>query len=136
MVEIGWFNPHDGAQTFTENILLQQWTWTIEAACNGADSDLFYCSDKQYDRAYLTALCNRCPVRHPCFHHAVTHDEHGWWAGTTRRDRKEMRWPDHSKGPCTPTDANAVTCDSRTPAQNPPPTDCAHHAEADAPGNS
>ena len=39
--------------------------WADEAACSGADPDLFFAGDDSSQKAAL-ALCSSCPVREPC----------------------------------------------------------------------
>ncbi|MDN5797464.1 MAG: WhiB family transcriptional regulator [Intrasporangium sp.] len=38
----------------------------------------------------MAALCRRCPGRQECLLWALTGDEQGYWAGTTRADRLRM----------------------------------------------
>lgn len=35
-------------------------------------------------------ICDLCPVREQCLHHALTNDEHGIWGGTTDAQRDAM----------------------------------------------
>lgn len=48
----------------------------------------------------LRSVCNSCPFKIACFEWAVRHEAHGFWAGTTERQRriyrKENNIPFHS----------------------------------------
>lgn len=39
----------------------------------------------------MVRMCGECPFVRPCLAYALTHDVHGWWAGTTRKQRAEHR---------------------------------------------
>ena len=66
--------------------------------CNGMDMELFY-EDILDRRAAvrsktihtLKETCNDCPFLDPCFNWAIHHEAHGFWAGTTGFERKELR---------------------------------------------
>jgi WhiB family transcriptional regulator, redox-sensing transcriptional regulator len=36
-------------------------------------------------------LCDTCPVRQECLDHALRHERHGIWAGTSARGRARLR---------------------------------------------
>lgn len=39
----------------------------------------------------LTGICRQCPMLKDCFNYAVHHEDHGFWGGTTRSQRKALR---------------------------------------------
>lgn len=49
------------------------------------------------------ALCSRCPVRQQCLEWAVQDDAHGFWGGTSRRQRKEWEEKGQKKPSATET---------------------------------
>lgn len=64
------------------------WSWAKRATCGNSDvsPELFF------DRnTVLQAklLCRICPVRDQCLDHALTHDEKGYWGGTTDEERRK-----------------------------------------------
>lgn len=42
-------------------------------------------------RRVLRALCDACPVLSMCRDHALRHEEYGFWAGMTAKDRRLVR---------------------------------------------
>lgn len=64
------------------------WHWTQDALCQGMDLELFFEFENPAVRKYLTALCEPCPVRATCLEQAMSHNEYGWWAGTSRQQRR------------------------------------------------
>ena len=60
------------------------------AACKGMDVDLFY-SDAWLVQEELRDVCDSCPVLEKCRTHARTHEEFGFWAGETEKERQEWR---------------------------------------------
>lgn len=74
--------------------------WHTDAACRGANTDLFFGDDSHETRPTLrrsvlgTArrICRGCPVRQECLDWALTNNEdYGIWAGTSGRQRKRMQ---------------------------------------------
>jgi WhiB family redox-sensing transcriptional regulator len=70
-------------------------SWQDEAACAGVDQALFF-PERTQDAAgaYEVArrYCARCPVLDACLRYALDHpDMPGFWAGTTWRDRRNLR---------------------------------------------
>lgn len=75
--------------------------WQVDARCAGRNTDDFYThgedrSGPQLRREYhmrkeLAELCSECPVQDACLAHALQYEHHGIWAGTTPKDRREMR---------------------------------------------
>lgn len=68
--------------------------WVDQAACKGADLDLFYNEGLGANTAKKTALriCAGCPVRMDCLNYAL-HTDDGWaiLGGTTPRQRRDWR---------------------------------------------
>ena len=71
-------------------------TWTLFAACRGADTDLFFpigtTGDAVVDIDAAVAICHVCPVRQPCLEFALaSNQEFGIWGGTTEDERRALR---------------------------------------------
>lgn len=64
-----------------------------DAACAapGTDPEIFfpYTSDNT-TREVARTLCQRCPEVRACLTWALTHQEHGIWAGTTETARQDL----------------------------------------------
>lgn len=68
--------------------------WMADAACAGADTDLFYPEAGDYRAAERAkAVCARCPVIDDCLRHALTSpvEQHGVWGGLTPNERSQLR---------------------------------------------
>ena len=69
-------------------------TWRNQAACLGADPDLFVPTGQGNVPREALTYCTRCPVRNDCLDDALarqpTHDA-GVWGGTTERLRAVLR---------------------------------------------
>ena len=70
--------------------------WRHDAACIGADLDLFFpvgvAGPAQWQIAQARAICARCPVRAQCLEYALSAGEdHGIWGGLTPQQRRELR---------------------------------------------
>lgn len=68
--------------------------WRPLANCLGTDTELFYKQEMARgipvsERAI--SLCLTCPVIEPCLQYALDHEDYGYWAGTTSRERRAMR---------------------------------------------
>lgn len=60
------------------------------AACHDvADPDRFF-SFETYQIEQARSICHRCPAIRQCLAWALTHPEHGVWAGTTPEERTEL----------------------------------------------
>lgn len=64
--------------------------------CNGMPTHWFYPEqymggDERAQLARAVEACNDCPITQECFDHAIRHEEHGVWAGTTPRERRRSR---------------------------------------------
>lgn len=64
--------------------------WVAEAACQNADSSVFFPDTAFYEPALF--ICGGCPVRKDCLAHALAQNEsEGVWGGTTPAERKRLR---------------------------------------------
>jgi WhiB family redox-sensing transcriptional regulator len=86
--------PHAPHEPTTLEELLARPEWQRQAACRGMDSDVFIAAGKGTGESYVTAkaACDRCEVRSECLEFALADPGLlGVWAGTTERERREMR---------------------------------------------
>lgn len=70
--------------------------WFTDAACAGADPDLFHPEGGGQGQAHVwdaaRQICRRCPVARECLLHAETEPErHGMWGGLNPRERNALR---------------------------------------------
>lgn len=63
--------------------------WHQEAACRGADPDLFF-PERGQSVAPARELCDRCPVRAECLDVGLG-ERFGIWGGTSERERRHLR---------------------------------------------
>jgi WhiB family redox-sensing transcriptional regulator len=72
--------------------LVRRPAWHHQAACRGADPELFFPERGQSQKAALS-YCERCPVRSKCLSSALEPGllSSGVWGGTTGRERRELR---------------------------------------------
>lgn len=62
-----------------------------DAACaETANPDAFF-SYEDWETEQAREICRRCPVIRDCLTWALTHKEHGIWAGTTPEQRQALR---------------------------------------------
>lgn len=63
---------------------------TSESRCREVDPEIFFPDDYQSPQEIhvVLSLCSHCPVFKQCHDYAIQHDLFGWWAGTTREERK------------------------------------------------
>lgn len=82
--------------------------WHEQAACAGADSEVFFPAGDKGDINYARArtICARCPVRETCLMFALENNEvHGFWGGLNPRERRTekkrrgMTAPTGGRGP-------------------------------------
>lgn len=70
------------------------WTWRQDALCAQTDPEQFF-PEKGHGQAeesrQAKRVCAKCPVAAQCLEWALANDETGIWAGTTDRDRKQLR---------------------------------------------
>ena len=65
-------------------------TWQDQAACRGADVELFF-SIEEDEQARALEYCRSCPVRDACLETAVTNQEmYGIWGGMVEGDRRRI----------------------------------------------
>lgn len=70
------------------------YAWQDQAACIGMDPDGFFPGTGQVPAPEALAACGRCPVRAACLEDALSFShfaDHGYWGGTTREQRREIR---------------------------------------------
>ena len=66
--------------------------WRSEAACIGAPTDLFFPENSMTVSKIAKAICDSCPVKEQCLEFAlVTFENHGYWGGTTPKQRRILR---------------------------------------------
>lgn len=70
--------------------------WTVHAACQDADPDLFFpiTWDDQPGQAVDQArrICQACPLQQACLDWALrTGESDGMWGGTTPAERRRLR---------------------------------------------
>jgi WhiB family redox-sensing transcriptional regulator len=64
-------------------------TWMREAACAGADPDLFFPADSRSPAHEAKELCAWCPVRPQCLEYSLAAaEEFGVWGGLTEKERR------------------------------------------------
>ena len=65
-------------------------SWSLKAACNGLDPQVFY-PDPEDEGLEAKAVCEVCPVREPCLEHALSYREkEGVWGGATEKERRRI----------------------------------------------
>ena len=65
--------------------------WRALAACRPVPLEHFYPDEGESATDRARAACERCPVSAECLEHAVAHENYGFWAGTSPRDRRRIR---------------------------------------------
>jgi len=68
--------------------------WRSRASCRKSDVKDFYAHEKEVRKPvpeHVKALCGQCPVGDDCFEYAILYEDYGFWAGTTAKERREMR---------------------------------------------
>lgn len=58
--------------------------WMEKSKCAGM---LDFDSPTSSELEQQKAICNACPVKNFCLEYALAHNEKGFWAGTTAKDR-------------------------------------------------
>lgn len=73
------------------------WEWQLHARCRGMDSAWFFHPEaergprKEQRDAAAKAICEQCPVIHPCREHALqVREPYGVWGGLTEDDRERL----------------------------------------------
>lgn len=67
--------------------------WRNDAACSGADADLFFPIGEDDEAAAAAKdVCAQCPVREACLGYALTTNQtEGVWGGMTGPERRRLR---------------------------------------------
>lgn len=71
--------------------------WDGSEACAGIGVELFYDDNRKTEyqnrihHEKLVDICRSCPRLNECFAYAVHHEQYGFWAGTTEKQRNEIR---------------------------------------------
>lgn len=65
--------------------------WKERGACVDLDLDLFFVTRGDKVSRIAEDACNRCEVRSECRDWALRHEHHGYWAGTSERERERIR---------------------------------------------
>ena len=67
--------------------------WRAEAACTGADSDVFFpVAEESVETDRAKAVCSACPVQEACLQYALTTNQtDGVWGGMTATERRRLR---------------------------------------------
>ena len=84
--------------TRVRNAPVVDYAWQTQAACTGANGELFLGPDDERPRdrtrreSLALLVCHSCPVTEACLAHALTVPErHGVWGGTTPEQRLTTR---------------------------------------------
>ena len=64
--------------------------WQEEGLCRGLDPEMFYPS-RGVRTNTVRAICDECPVRHPCAEWGIAHEGYGLWGGLSERQRMIIR---------------------------------------------
>lgn len=68
-----------------------RWAWEADAACLGAEVDLWFPDSHRTDHAVAAKrVCAVCPVREDCLE-AHLHEKHGVYGGMSENDRRRER---------------------------------------------
>ena len=74
-------------------VLVTPPNWMTEAACSGADLNLFFPAPGESATEALT-YCRQCPVRTECLNYALDYahrDLPGIWGGLSENQRNKLR---------------------------------------------
>lgn len=76
-------------------VFQEQYNWQTEAACRGADANLFFGPQneprdvKEAREQKAKAVCHTCPVREVCLEFAIaTREPYGVWGGMNEIERR------------------------------------------------
>lgn len=66
---------------------------TRGAKCAEVDPEIFFPDNFQppFEVSTILKVCSNCPVYVACREYSLKHDLHGWWAGMTRNERKQIQ---------------------------------------------
>jgi hypothetical protein len=68
--------------------------WRLGASCRDTPTGEFFDYERNARMSvpeHLEVLCLTCPVVSSCLSHALKYEEYGYWAGTTAKQRVELR---------------------------------------------
>ena len=67
--------------------------WQAEGLCRVRDLpvDIFFPSQGEAVDQRAQLACLDCPVNAECLEHALHHEKHGYWAGTSEKQRQRIR---------------------------------------------
>jgi ABC-type lipopolysaccharide export system ATPase subunit len=65
--------------------------WHSRAACRGVDPELFFPAKGEDPSIVSVLYCSRCPVTEDCLDHALRREREGVWAGTSDKQRRQIR---------------------------------------------
>lgn len=65
--------------------------WRKRALCRGKDPKLWQIEEHSPLSQKALAYCNVCPVSEPCLEYALAHETYGIWAGTSHKQRIQIR---------------------------------------------
>lgn len=66
-------------------------SWQDGALCKGIPVSEFFVGAGNHVKPSIVRLCNECPVKDECLNHALKHEDYGFWAGTTEKERDRLR---------------------------------------------
>lgn len=84
----------DGLPLILEQYNEEDDSWRADAACRGADPELFYPERFGHgdDVRAAKKICESCPVEMSCLAYAIdTSQAWGIWGGRTERERRRLR---------------------------------------------
>lgn len=63
------------------------------ALCAQTDPEIFFPEGFQppFETHTVLRMCSNCPVFTRCREYSLKYDVYGWWAGTTRAERKQIQ---------------------------------------------
>jgi WhiB family redox-sensing transcriptional regulator len=68
--------------------------WESMPACAGTDTEMWFCEDDETgyrEKSLIQRICASCEVKEQCLNYSLHHSVHGFWAGTTPRERMRLR---------------------------------------------
>ena len=81
---------------FISEMSNKDFSWQEQAACRGANTDMFFLEEDQtkINQKKLVAtreLCGGCPVSEECLDFALKYGVSGYWGNTTEHERSKLR---------------------------------------------
>ena len=65
--------------------------WVDQANCRGLPTSWFFIKNGQSVKPEVKQACETCPVKQDCLDHALKYEAHGFWGGTSEKQRKRLR---------------------------------------------